>query len=143
MEKENNLNCPCICVCLCVTVFLFCCLASKVVDLDWNLWSNKFYIVLLFLFFILLSICTCMLTTAWHDNKRNLSEIKDLISKQKQITENYKDILKKESSLFFSCSSNANDSLYKTIDKITEAFSKNNENTNNLPPFWPTYRMFW
>lgn len=128
MEKENNFNCPCICVCLCVTVFIFCFFASKVVGLDWNLWTNLFFIVLLILF----TICTCILTKVWYDNKKILSEIK---TTQKQIIDNYKDILKKEASVFFSCSSNTNDSLYKTIDKITEAFSNKKNDSSSLSTF--------
>lgn len=128
MDKENNFNCPCICVCSCVIMFLFCCLITKGIGLDRNLWSNVFFIA----FSILFLICTCMLFKLWNDNKKNISEIKDIVSSQKQITEKYKDLLKTESCLFYSCSSKANDNLYKTIDKIIEAFSIKNCDDSKL-----------
>ena len=126
MEKEEKTNLPCICMCLCVIMLLFCCLTNKVVNLDWNLCSIVFLIILLLGFII----CTCILVKFWYCNKKYLSEIKDV---QKQITESYKSL--KESSILLKNSSDSNDSIYKSIDKIAETFCNKNCDSTKLGTF--------
>lgn len=126
MEKEEKTNLPCICMCLCVIMLLFCCLTNKVVNLDWNLCSIVFLIILLLGFII----CTCILVKFWYCNKKYLSEIKDV---QKQITESYKSL--KESSILLKNSSDSNDSIYKSIDKIAETFCNKNCDSTKLKTF--------
>lgn len=126
MEKEEKTNLPCICMCLCVIMLLFCCLTNKVVNLDWNLYSIVFLIILLLGFII----CTCILVKFWYCNKKYLSEIKDV---QKQITESYKSL--KESSILLKNSSDSNDSIYKSIDKIAETFCNKNCDSTKLKTF--------
>ena len=126
MEKEEKTNLPCICMCLCVIMLLFCCLTNKVVNLYWNLYSIVFLIILLLGFII----CTCILVKFWYCNKKYLSEIKDV---QKQITESYKSL--KESSILLKNSSDSNDSIYKTIDKVAETFCNKNCDSTKLGTF--------
>jgi len=126
MEKVFKICCPCICMSLCVIMFLVCCLTNKVGNLDWNLCSIVFLIALLVVFII----CICILFYFWYLNKKYLSEIKNI---QEQITESYKSL--KESSLLLKNSSDSNDGIYKTIEKIVEIFCNKNCNDTKLKTF--------
>ena len=126
MGKEEKNNLPCICMCLCVSMFLICCLTSKVLNLDWNQCSRIISITLIIVFII----CTFMLISFWCFIKKYLSEIKNL---QKQITESYKNL--KESSILLKNSSDLNDSIYKTIDKVAETFCNKNCDSTKLGTF--------
>ena len=75
-------------------------------------------------------ICTFMLISFWCFIKKYLSEIKNL---QKQITESYKNL--KESSILLKNSSDSNDSIYKTIDKVAETFCNKNCYSTKLGTF--------
>lgn len=129
MEKEKNSNCPCICMCLCVTLFLFCCLTSKIVDIDRNLCSNIFF----FVFLILLVICTYLLIKDWRDNKRILSQSKDIESMLKDIENGYKGLSKQISECSYKNSSDhREDGLCKTLEMITITFSNKNCDDSKL-----------
>lgn len=129
MEKEKNSNCPCICMCLCVTLFLFCCLTSKIVDIDRNLCSNIFF----FVFLILLVICTYLLIKDWRDNKRILSQSKDIESMLKDIENGYKGLSKQISECSYKNSSDhRDDGLCKTLEMITITFSNKNCDDSKL-----------
>jgi len=71
-----------------------------------------------------------MLISFWCFIKKYLSEIKNL---QKQITESYKNL--KESSILLKNSSDSNDSIYKTIDKVAETFCNKNCDSTKLGTF--------
>lgn len=129
MEKEKNSNCLCICMCLCMTMFLFCCLTSKIVDIDRNLCSNIFF----FVFFILLVFCTYLLIKDWRDNKRILSQSKDIESMLKDIENGYKGLSKQISECSYNKSSDhRDDGLCKTLEMITITFSNKNCDDSKL-----------
>ena len=121
MEKIFKICCPCICVCLCVIVVSI--IGISVYFLKQH--SDWRQLVIEASLLILLIMCICVIYNCCNIKKIRLKS-EDIESKLKNIEDGYKDISKQMSRCSFCSSAIANDSIYKTIEKIAETFCNKN-----------------
>ena len=121
MEKIFKICCPCICVCLCVIVVSI--IGISVYFLKQH--SDWRQLVIGASLLILLIMCICVIYNCCNIKKIRLKS-EDIESKLKNIEDGYKDISKQMSRCSFCSSAIANDSIYKTIEKIAETFCNKN-----------------
>ena len=122
MEKIFKICCPCICVCLCVIVV-------SIIGI-----SVYFLKVIGASLLILLIMCICVIYNCCNIKKIRLKS-EDIESKLKNIEDGYKDISKQMSRCSFCSSAIANDSIYKTIEKVAETFCNKNCDGSKLDTF--------
>lgn len=122
MEKIFKICCPCICVCLCVIVVSI--IGISVYFL--KQYFDRCQLLIGASLLIIMIMCICVLCNNWRIIKILRSKSEDIESKLKNIEGGYKDLSKKMSRCSFCSTSIANDSIYKTIEKIAETFCNKN-----------------
>ena len=130
MEKIFKICCPCICVCLCVIVVSI--IGISVYFLKQH--SDWRQLVIGASLLILLIMCICVIYKCCNIKKIRLKS-EDIESKLKNIEDGYKDISKQMSRCSFCSSAIANDSIYKTIEKVAETFCNKNCDGSKLNTF--------
>ena len=130
MEKIFKICCPCICVCLCVIVVSIIGISVYFLKqhFDWR------QLVIGASLLILLIMCICVIYNCCNIKKIRLKS-EDIESKLKNIEDGYKDISKQMSRCSFCSSAIANDSIYKTIEKVAETFCNKNCDGSKLNTF--------
>ena len=130
MEKIFKICCPCICVCLCVIVVSI--IGISVYFLKQHFDWRQLVIGASLLFLLIL--CICVIYNCCNIKKIRLKS-EDIESRLKNIEDSYKDISKQMSRCSFCSSAIANDSIYKTIEKVAETFSNKNCDGTKLGTF--------
>lgn len=121
MEKVFK-NChPCICVCSCAIVVFI--IGISVYFLKQHFDWRQLVIGASLLFLLIL--CICVIYNCCNIKKIRLKS-EDIESRLKNIEDSYKDISKQMSRCSFCSSAIANDSIYKTIEKVAETFCNKN-----------------
>lgn len=121
MEKVFK-NChPCICVCSCAIVVFIIGISVYFhkQHFDWR------QLVIGASLLFLLILCICVIYNCCNIKKIRLKS-EDIESRLKNIEDSYKDISKQMSRCSFCSSAIANDSIYKTIEKVAETFCNKN-----------------
>lgn len=130
MEKVFK-NChPCICVCSCAIIVFI--IGISVYFLKQHFDWRQLVIGASLLFLLIL--CICVIYNCCNIKKIRLKS-EDIESKLKNIEDGYKDISKQMSRCSFCSSAIANDSIYKTIEKVAETFSNKNCDGTKLGTF--------
>lgn len=131
MEKEFKIYCPCICVCLCVIVVFIIgiCIYFLKQQFDWCQLLIGASLLIIMIMYI------CVLYNNWHNIKIMRSKSEAIESSLKSIEGGYKDLSKQISRCSFCSSAIANDSIYKTIEKVAETFSNKNCDGTKLGTF--------
>lgn len=130
MEKEFKICCPCICVCLCVIVVFIIGIFIYFLKQHFD-WCQ---LVIGASLLILLIMCICVIYNCCNIKKIRLKS-EDIESRLKNIEDSYKDISKQMSRCSFCSSAIANDSIYKTIEKVAETFCNKNCDDSKLKTF--------
>ena len=113
MEKVFK-NChPCICVCSCAIIVFI--IGISVYFLKQHFDWRQLVIGASLLFLLIL--CICVIYNCCNIKKIRLKS-EDIESRLKNIEDSYKDISKQMSRCSFCSSAIANDSIYKTIEKV-------------------------
>lgn len=130
MEKVFK-NChPCICVCSCAIIVFI--IGISVYFLKQHFDWRQLVIGASLLFLLIL--CICVIYNCCNIKKIRLKS-EDIESRLKNIEDSYKDISKQMSRCSFCSSAIANDSIYKTIEKVAETFSNKNCDGTKLGTF--------
>ena len=130
MEKVFKICCPCICVCSCAIVVFI--IGISVYFLKQHFDWRQLVIGASLLFLLIL--CICVIYNCCNIKKIRLKS-EDIESRLKNIEDSYKDISKQMSRCSFCSSAIANDSIYKTIDKVAETFCNKNCDSTKLGTF--------
>jgi hypothetical protein len=96
------------------------------------LYLNRFLDLNQILFIAMIIVCLVGIYLLYKirlENEKIQSQAKDIISDLVSMKDNYKELLKLESKHINNCSSNANNSIYKSIEIISDVF--NNKQFNN------------
>lgn len=130
MEKVFK-NChPCICVCSCAIIVFI--IGISVYFLKQHFDWRQLVIGASLLFLLIL--CICVIYNCCNIKKIRLKS-EDIESRLKNIEDSYTDISKQMSRCSFCSSAIANDSIYKTIEKVAETFSNKNCDGTKLGTF--------
>lgn len=130
MEKVFK-NChPCICVCSCAIIVFI--IGISVYFLKQHFDWRQLVIGTSLLFLLIL--CICVIYNCCNIKKIRLKS-EDIESRLKNIEDSYKDISKQMSRCSFCSSAIANDSIYKTIEKVAETISNKNCDGTKLGTF--------
>ena len=131
MEKEFKIYCPCICVCLCVIIMFIIgiCVFFLKQYFDWC------QLLIGASLLIIMIMCICLLYNNWRNIKIMRSKSENIESWLKNIEGGYKDLSKQMSRYSFCSSAIANDSIYKTIEKVAETFCNKNCDGTKLGTF--------